>query len=81
MSGPMSARARTLGRMRTVPPTSSGPNIWRMDGSKPNDVVAATSAVSAGRNAVRDQPSRLASARCGTRTPFGAPVDPEVNIT
>ena len=65
------------GGMATRPPLSSGAQISNVEAS--NDTGAISSTVVAGPSSVKSvSRTRRSTARCGTATPFGRPVEPEV---
>src|SRR6516162_2818298 len=65
----------------TLPPTLSGANISNTDRSKHMDVENKTPANSSDWNALRAQCTNVAALQCSMATPFGLPVEPEVNRT
>jgi hypothetical protein len=66
--------------MTQTPPFSSGPQISKVAAS--NTVVATWAIRAPGRKTMYPGSSiRRSTARSGTTTPLGLPVEPEVNIT
>ena len=60
------------------PPAASGANISNTDTSKQADVDASTRDNPSHPNAAAAHHSRFTTLRCGTTTPLGRPVDPDV---
>ncbi len=65
--------------MTTVPPTASGSHRSKSDASKAYGAWASTA--SSGPTPHLGSLTRPATLPCGTRTPFGSPVEPEVYMT
>src|ERR1022692_2921574 len=65
----------------THPPASSGANISNTETSKLNEVEASTRDSPPRPKAATAHQTRFTTLRCGTTTPFGVPVDPDVLIT
>jgi len=65
----------------TRAPTVSGRNNSRPAMSKARGVIASSTAASDNPGASRIDTRKLVNARCGTATPLGRPVEPEVKIT
>ncbi len=70
--------ARSSPAMTTVAPLSSGSSSWPIETSKPTETAARTRSPLAMGSCARRANARLTAARCGTATPFGFPVEPEV---
>jgi hypothetical protein len=74
------ARVTSRGRPTTAAPFRSAPQISKVAAS--NEMLAACPTRSPGpRSANPPARARRATARCGTATPFGRPVEPEVKRT
>ncbi len=74
------AGSRTVSRAATTSraPAASGTNSSRLAMSKPNVVTARKRSSAPTEKRARMSTTRLASAPCGTTTPLGRPVEPEV---
>ncbi len=72
------SRCAPGGAMTSVAPASSGAQNSHTDASKPMGVFCSRRSAGARGKARSIQAIWLASARCGTPTPFGSPVEPEV---
>src|SRR3954451_9810518 len=76
-----SGRANAFGTTMTVPPTLQGTKISNIERSKHSEVENRVPASSCGVNTVCAHSTKFTALRCSRATPFGEPVEPEVNRT
>ena len=81
IAAPRSARLGTPGGITTSrPPLASAPQISRVEASKERE-ASCSRVWPRPRSAKPGSLTSRTTARCGTATPFGRPVEPEVYIT